>query len=79
MGKNKCGKSHFYIIRQDRICQEQENIVVGEGLMHTHLQTTRNNHTGLTKVVLKYGLYIDIWAVGVTEPYIYVRGMRKAC
>ena len=53
--------------------------MVGEGLMHTHLQTTRNNHTGLTKVVLKYGLYIDIWAVGVTEPYIYVRGMRKAC
>jgi len=28
--------------------------------------------------VFKYGLYIDIWAVGITKPYIYVRGMSLA-
>ena len=43
------------------------------------VRQARNNHTGLTKVVLKYGLYIDIWAVGFTNHYIYVRGIRKAC
>lgn len=28
--------------------------------------------------MFKYGLYIDIWAVGITKPYIYVRGMSLA-
>ena len=37
------------------------------------VRQAQNNHTGLTKVVLKYGLYIDIWAVGFTNHYIYVK------
>ena len=48
-------------------------------IIHAYLQTARNNHTGLAKVVFKYGFYIDIWAVGFTNHYIYVRGIRKAC
>lgn len=28
--------------------------------------------------MFKYGLYIEIWAVGITKPYIYVRGMSLA-
>jgi hypothetical protein len=27
----------------------------------------------------KLWMYIDIWVVGVTGPYMYVRGIRKAC
>ena len=44
-----------------------------------HPNTPQNNHTGLAKVVLKYGLYIDIWVIRIIEPYIYVRGIGKAC
>ena len=43
------------------------------------LKSLRNNHTGPAKVVWRYGLYIDIWAVGFTNHYIYVRGIRNAC
>ena len=34
---------------------------------------------GVRKVVGKYELIQDIWVVGMSEPYIYVRDMRKAC
>ena len=39
----------------------------------------RNDHTGPAKVVFKSGLYIDIWEVGFTNHYIYVRSIGKAC
>ena len=43
------------------------------------VRQAQNNHTGPIKVVSIYVLIQHIWAVGIIKPYIYVRGIRKAC
>lgn len=55
------------------------HILGGGAIIRLFVCQERNDHTGPAKVVFKYGLYIDIWEVGFTNHYIYVRSIGKAC